>query len=256
MTLGFIGAGTIAAAFIEGLHRGGKSPDIVVSPRSEATSRMLEETFIHVRRAASNAHVVEASDIVFLAMRPSQVEEALEGVTFRPEQIVVSFVTGLSLHEIARIAPVSKVCRVLPLPAVARRKGPIICHPPLAQILALLDGMGDLVLPESEAELLALGSVSGFMSSYFELQKELADWLSAQGVESARSSLYVRSMLASLGDTALTTPLAKVERLPAEHETKGGLNQRVRDFLGGAGWFRRPADAFEEIRKIGRTGLK
>ncbi len=254
--LGFIGVGTIASAFVAGLRHAGATDAIVLSPRSEATSRDLAERFSGVRRAASNAEVADASDIVFLAMRPAQVEEALEGVTFRAGQIVSSFVTGLSVPDLAAIAPLSTVARVLPLPMISKGRGPVICFPAVEALTALLSGMGDILVPQDEAQLRAMGGVSGFMSSFFELQQALADWLVMQGLSGRNANLYVRSMMAGLAETGRGTAFEDLEGLPAEHETKGGLNERVRHHLRERGWFGQPSLAFAGVQGIDRRKLK
>lgn len=255
-TLGFIGVGTIASAFIAGLRHTGNTDAILLSPRSDAVSRGLAGRFVDVTRAASNDEVSEASDVVFLAMRPAQVEEALDGVRFRPGQTIASFVTGLSVPDLAAIAPAATVARILPLPMIVRGKGPVICFPPIETLVSLLSGMGDVVVPESEAELRAMGGVSGFMSSFFELEQSLADWLTGQGVPARNANLYVRSMIAGLAETGHGTAFEHLPGLPAEHETKGGLNARTRRYLKESGWFGAPELAFAAIQQIDRRNLK
>jgi len=255
MRIGFIGAGTITKAVIEGLERAGKGGDIVVSHRSEAVSTELARRFPRLRRA-TNAEVAASSDIVFLAVRPTQVEEALSGVSFGPQHTLVSFVSGLSVDELARIATRSKVGRVLPLPSIARGEGPILCYPAIDSVVALFEGLGDLIIPGSEAELRAMGSVSGFMSTYFELQNALIAWLVQSGVPADQASLYVRAILRGLSGTGYRTSDAELPGLPLEHETKGGLNQRVRQGLKDRGWFDQPAECFREILNLNRASLK
>ena len=256
MTIGFIGTGTIAAAVIEGLAWHGQGVDIFVSPRSAEISTRLAATFPQVRRAASNAEVAVNSDIVCLAMLPTKLEEALEGIAFRADQTIVSFVAGVSLETLAGIAPGAKHCRVVPLPMIARREGPILCYPPLPEVVQLLDGLGTLVVPESEAELQALMAVSGFMSTYFELQGALGGWLESRGVAGERGSLFVRSLFAALGTTGLAATPDKVADLPREHETPGGMNFRTRTQLAEAGWFSAPGAAFEHVLALKRSALK
>ncbi len=254
-TLGFIGTGAIAAAFVEGLVAGGRRNPILVSPRSERLSKALAARFETVRRAISNAEVARDSDIVFLAIRPAQVEEALHGIEFRPGQIVCSFVTGLSVPELEAIAPTATVCRVLPLPAIAMRKGPVIHYPHVPEILDLIDGMGDVVLPASEAELVAMGGVSGFMSSFLDLQAALAGWLEGRGVAPEAANLYTRSIFSGLSETALRSPKTLAE-LAGEHETKGGLNERTRNHLAGRNWFAEPGLALDAVQQLSRTQLR
>lgn len=253
--LGFIGTGAITAFFIEGLIASGRKNPIIVSPRSEKTSEELAARFETVRRASSNAEVARDSDIIFLAMRPAQVEEALQGVEFRPDQIVCSFVTGLLVPDLERIAPASTVCRVLPLPAIAIRKGPIIHYPQVPEIMQLIEGLGDIVLPASEAELVTLGGVSGFMSTFLELQAALTDWLTERDVSEEAARLYTRSIFSGLSETALHSP-TPLRELADGHETRGGLNERTRKYLLEHGWFDAVADALNAVQQFSRTDLK
>lgn len=253
-TLGFIGTGAITAAFIEGLVASGRRNPVIVSPRSQRRSEELASRHETVSRAASNGEVARDSDIVFLAMRPAQVEEALKHVTFRRDQIVCSFVTGLSVADIAGIAPAAVACRVLPLPAVAICKGPVIHFPRVDAVVELLTGMGQVIVPGAEHELVAMGGVSGFMSTFFELQTGLKHWLEGRDVTPEAADTYVRSIFAGLSETALRSsrPLSE---LAEEHETRGGLNERTRKLLLSRDWFRHATSALDSIQVLSRTQL-
>jgi pyrroline-5-carboxylate reductase len=255
MKLGFLGTGALTTALVSGLRSRGVSHEIYLSPRSETTSAMLAARYPNIVRAQSNTSVTESSDLVFLAMRPTQVEAALEGVSFRKGQVVVSFVTGLSLQEIAILAPRSSVCRVLPLPTVEYGRGPIICYSTPHVVTDLFSQLGDVIPVDTEHELQALGCVSGFMSTYFELQQSLACWLEEQGVSRRNASVYVRSMFAGLANTAMHTPFEGQSELSARHETKGGLNERVRRHLREQGWFKEPTEPLERLQGLARSSL-
>jgi len=252
--LGFIGTGTIAAAFIEGLVSSGRRNPILVSPRSQHVARALAARFDTVSLGGSNVAVAEGSDIIFLAMRPAQVEVALRGVVFRPGQIVCSFVTGLSVAELATIAPTASVCRVLPLPAIALGKGPVIHFPRVPEIVSLLSGLGELVMPRHESELVAMGGVSGVMSTVLNLQAALVRWMEGRGVEAASADLYARALFSGLAETALRTP-KPLDVLADEHQTKGGLNERTRRCLSESGWFHHVGDALDTVQNISRKEL-
>ena len=85
MNLGFLGAGAITDAVVQGMHAAGnEGHEIHLSPRSEARSRALAARYERVVREDSNAAVVAKSDIVFLAVRPQQMPE-LVGLRFRAE---------------------------------------------------------------------------------------------------------------------------------------------------------------------------
>ena len=85
--LGFIGAGTITDAVVQGLHAAGNTKhDIHLSPRSEARSRPLAARYERVIREDSNEAVVAKSDIVFLAVRPQIVRDVLRELRVRDGQ--------------------------------------------------------------------------------------------------------------------------------------------------------------------------
>lgn len=238
MRIGFIGTGTISAAVIEGLQSLPEAPEVIVSPRSEATSLALAAKFRRVSRAGSNAEVAEA-DIVFLGMRPTHLEEAIAGVDFKSGQIVASMVAGFSLADIRARWPKATACRFIPLPGIARGKGPMATYPAVPEIVTLMSPLGDLFVPPDEARI-HFGGLNSFMSSYYELQRALIDVGTGAGLSETDARGFVVSMLGMLADTAQRTPPQSFGSLVEEHQTKGGLNERVRAALVQQGWFDAP----------------
>ncbi|MDN5583045.1 MAG: NAD(P)-binding domain-containing protein, partial [Corynebacterium sp.] len=125
-TVGFVGVGSIAVSMVEGLLRGaaGSGDDatpVVLSPRGSANVARLRERFPQVSVAASNAEVVGQSDVVVVAVRPDQLDEALAEAPFRDGQTVVSVLAGVSIeavrHAVGRDGV--PVARAIPLPPVA-----------------------------------------------------------------------------------------------------------------------------------------
>lgn len=253
MDIGFVGTGTISRAVIEGLQRLPTPPTIVVSPRSEAIATRLAERFANVRRAQSNADVARA-DIVFLGMRPAQLDDAMDGIRFGAHQILASMVAGLSLDAIKARWPEPRACRFIPLPGIARGMGPMATYPAIAEIVTLMRPLGDLFVVEDESRL-HFGGLNAFMSSYFELQRALIDAGRAAGLAEQDARAYVVSLLGMLVDTARHTPEAQFEQLVNEHQTKGGLNERVRATLLAQGWFDAPASALHATTTLDYTKL-
>jgi len=235
MTIGFIGTGTIAGAMVQGLSGLAAPPAILVSPRSEAVSTTLVARFANVARAGSNAEVARA-DVVVLGMRPAQLAEAMAGLHFGPQQIVLSLVAGLSLAELRKIVPEARLARAVPMPGIDRAVGPVTLYPDLPELVALLEPLGDLFVVADEARL-DMGGLSAFMSSYFELQARLVEIAIAGGASPEEARRYVVSLLGMLADTARRTAPEDFGRLVEAHQTKGGLNERVRARLLTEGWF-------------------
>ncbi|HVW93779.1 MAG TPA: NAD(P)-binding domain-containing protein [Devosia sp.] len=252
-SIGVIGIGTIGGALVEGLQGRGAAPPTLVSARSEGPSAALAARYPNVTRAASNAEVATA-DIVVLAMRPAQLQEALAGVEFRPGQLVLSLVAGLGLGELQQLAPRSRVDRAVPMPGMARGEGPITLYPGLPETRELLAPLGDLFAVPEEA-MLNMGGLTAFLSSYFELQQALIARAEAAGIPRQDARRYVVSMLGMLAGTARLTPPGEFDGLVPGHQTKGGLNERVHAALLAAGWFERPAAELEAITRLGWKNL-
>lgn len=241
MRIGFIGTGTISAAVIEGLQSLPEAPEVIVSPRSEATSIALAAKFKNVSRAQSNAEVATA-DIVFLGMRPMHLEEAMAGIDFKAGQIVASMVAGFGYDAIRTRWPKATVCRFIPLPGIARGKGPMATCPAVPEIVSLVSPLGDLFVAPDEARI-HFGGLNSFMSSYYELQRALIEVGTSAGISESDARGFVVSLLGMLADTAQHTPDAAFGSLVEEHQTKGGLNERVRATLLEQGWFDAPRAA-------------
>src|SRR5262249_14739752 len=152
MKLGFVGCGTIAAAMVTGLRGAGRSDAILLSPRNAEIAAALAEKFPGVRIAKDNQVVLDASDLVVLAVRPPILEGVLSGLRSRPDHQVLSLVATVTLDYLkSKTAPAAKVVRAVPLPSVAQRRGPTAIFPPDADIAALFDALGTAIPLKEES---------------------------------------------------------------------------------------------------------
>jgi len=238
-SIGFLGVGTISDAMVRAMASRADSTDrLLLSPRSAERSERLAAEFDACERLASNQAVIDASAIVVLGMRPQQVDEALAELRFRDDQVIASLIAGTPPSGIAPlVAPASRVCQLIPLPAIALRRGPLVISPPLPEVVAALAGLGEIVALQDESLIRPLSCASAFMSTYYEMQNALIDWIAAQGIDEHTASRYIRAELDGLAAIGWATPDSERRDLPQEHQTKGGLNERVRARLLEAGWF-------------------
>lgn len=249
LRLGFIGVGALTEAVIESLHRGHCQPHpILLSPRSENRSIALAAKYPQVKRMRSNAEVIEASDLIFLAMRPQQLAAAVAGLRFRPEQIVVSFLAATPLALIRlRITPAIRACRLSPTSAIAYALGPVVLYPGDALVERLFAGLGELIVVASESELDAVIQASALMSSHLQLQDAIVGWLLTRGVPTPIASRYIRSMFAGFAALTQAASIDSPTVNPGQFETRGGLNEHARRHLRGSGWFERIKEALDAI---------
>ena len=236
--LGFVGVGAIAEALITGMCAAGEPrASFLLSPRNAAIAKHLAERFASIKVAADNQAVLDGSDIIFLAVRPQVAADVLRALKFRSDHRIVSLIATLDLARLRPlVAPASEIARVAPIPAVARRLGPLLLHPPVPEIVGLLEGLGHLIQLEKEPDLDAYWATTGLMSSYFGLLGEMAGWLSRRNLEETQIRTYVAALFEALGVTASEHAAAGFNQLIAQHTTAGGLNEQAWRELSAAGW--------------------
>lgn len=247
MRIGFLGVGTISIAVIHALAD--RDHEVFLSPRSVAAGEQLAATYPWCTRLDSNQAVIDAADVVVIAMRPPQVAEALEDLRFRADQVIVSFIGGLAPSRLQpMVAPATQICQAVPLPPIAVRKGPILIGPPIPAAVEMFEGLGDIITFDDEDDMLTISVGSAILSTYFAWQNTVIDWIADSGIDHDVASVYVRSLLEGLATAGKAAALDEVADLPMEYQTKGGLNERVRGHLLAAHWFDEMRTALDRIR--------
>lgn len=116
--IGFIGAGKMGSAIIKGVLRAGlvERSQLAASDPVEALGKALvEET--GVRFIQDNAGLVEASDIVVLAVKPQVMDDMLRDLAEAPlgDRLWVSIAAGVPIGRIEGLLPEgTRVVRVMP----------------------------------------------------------------------------------------------------------------------------------------------
>ena len=119
--LGFIGTGAITEAIVVGLMEA-EYPlsEIIVSARGAGTAARLAASFEKVRVCKHDQEIVDASDILFLAVRLQIAEEVLSSLAFPRDKSIVSLIamlpaerlrSGLGTRSMSRVR---YPCRLLP----------------------------------------------------------------------------------------------------------------------------------------------
>ncbi|HJM41900.1 MAG: pyrroline-5-carboxylate reductase [Nitrospinota bacterium] len=116
--IAFIGGGNMAEALIRGLLEAGIAGAGSICVSDVAADRLthLRDRY-RVRTTADNAEAAGRADIVFLAVKPQNMEEALEAVApgLKDSCLVVSIMAGVPTHKIEdRLGGKGRVVRVMP----------------------------------------------------------------------------------------------------------------------------------------------
>lgn len=192
--IGFIGAGNMAQAIMSALIDSKiiNSSQIYLSDINDKKLSRVCELF-QANSQNSNEQLVDTCDIVFLAMKPQDMVDAIEPIamSFRKEQVVFSIVTGVCIDKIKKFMPeVELIVRLMPNTPAKIRRGVIgYCFSKDSLLLEnlttkLLSSLGFLV-PAAEGDNmqgLAVGCAAG-TGFVFELMKYWQDWIEGYGFE-------------------------------------------------------------------------
>lgn len=115
--LGFVGAGKMASAIIEGVLADGlySKEEIIASCRSEDTKNRIAKN-LGIECTLDNASVFEQCDVVIIAVKPNQINEILSTniVANSSKKLLVSVAAGIKIATLESYVPDSRIIRVMP----------------------------------------------------------------------------------------------------------------------------------------------
>ncbi|MES2965227.1 MAG: pyrroline-5-carboxylate reductase [Bdellovibrionota bacterium] len=184
--IGFIGAGNMGQAIINALIDSKTVPasQIFATNRSFGNLKKVEE--LGVTTFQNNEELVDACDIVVLAVKPQDLVAVLEPIasSFHEGHLVISLAAGFSLQTLKRLLPdVSGLARAIQKAVVgycmadgaeASRGTVEEFLAPLGLVVQVEEG------EEFEALTVSCGSGPGFV---FELMQYWQEWLEEHGFE-------------------------------------------------------------------------
>lgn len=237
MILGFLGTGEISSAMVTGLcATGAGTPSIRVSPRNHQVAATLAGRFPGVSIASSNQDVLDKSDTVVIAVRPSVARAVLSELHFRPDHRVISLVSGLAWETVSGlVAPATQVTRAVPLPSTAKRIGPTAIYPPDGFVEDFFASIGTVYAVATEAEFDAICAATGTIASFYAFMDAIASWLSRNGIPEVRARDYVARMFQGETSAACEPPQRNFQSLANAHATAGGINEQFLRYLSECG---------------------
>lgn len=241
MRVGFIGTGHIAAPMARNLARKGHS--ITVSHRNADTSAALVASGLGIERADNQA-VLNASDVVFLCLRPGVWEAGVAGLTWRADHRIVSVMSGVTISEITQAcAPVTEVSVTIPIGFLEFGGCPLPVAGDPAVLQALL-GDDNPILPQSnEAALNDHFAASALLSGVLEFMETGAAWLAGQTGDPDMAEIYVSNLVTGFLRDMPRTAQGDMAAAKWALATPGTLNLQMVDGL-------RAANAFEDLPNL------
>lgn len=115
--IGFIGAGKMATAMIEGLLSKGlyKKDEIAACCRSETTKKRIASTF-DIRVDTDPSFILQNVDTIILAVKPNQIQGILttNSVGKITNKLVISIAAGIKISVLQKYVPDCRIIRVMP----------------------------------------------------------------------------------------------------------------------------------------------
>ncbi|MFE5569232.1 NAD(P)-binding domain-containing protein [Amycolatopsis japonica] len=227
MDYGFIGAGEITAAIVEGLSKDVTDPPrIFLSPRSRSVGQELSARFANVDVRDSNQAVVDSASTIILAVRPPIAEEVLRDLTFRPEHVLISALAGVPLDRLRDwAAPAREVVRSIPLPPAVRRQSLTAMYPDNPEARTLFESIGGSVVPTAEKDLDIFSGATATFAAHLDYLGTIAAWMTDQGIDDTTATAFTSHIFGQLGQS-LAEQNGSLETLTGKHMTPGGLNEQ------------------------------
>lgn len=180
-TVGFIGAGNMAEAFIKGIISSGlHSPDTVMASdvRPERLRFLSEEYGIKVTQ--DNVELVQHAKVVFLSVKPQNMAKMLDSIAgkLRDGVLVISIAAGITTRYLHKRLGDVQIIRTMPnTPAMVGEGATGIFNSnaspeALQRAIELFNAVGKTVVIDQEGLIDAVTAVSGSGPAYFFLLME------------------------------------------------------------------------------------
>ncbi len=233
--IGFIGSGKMAGAIIKGLLKTGfVAPKNVLATQAETDGIIEKEQALGVKILLDNKALVEKSDVIFVAVKPNQVEEVLNEISdlISSEKLVVSIAAGVKIDKIESKLSLARVIRVMPnTPALVGEGmsaivgGKNVQKEDLEYIYNLLSNIGKCIVLEDETQMDIVTAISGSGPAFFyKIMNDIARAGEKLGLDYEKALLL--SVQTALGSAKMALNRDKtMEELVANVATKGGCTR-------------------------------
>ncbi len=113
--IGFLGAGKMASAIIKGLLKYGVSPENIAAGERWAPAADAARKEFGIYVTEDNADVVRRSDILIIAVKPKDIEEALSTAGDTKDKLFISIAAGVTIDSLEQmVGSGARVIRVMP----------------------------------------------------------------------------------------------------------------------------------------------
>ena len=228
MILGFLGTGHITSSVIEGIFKSKlKIKKIYISPRNRIIAKKLSKRFKKIRISKNNQQLIDKSNWIFLAITPQVGHKILKHLQFKKNKKIISFISTINSKNLKKYTKNKNISRVIPLPFIGMKKGPIIIYPVDKTLRNFFKHLGKVFQVKNEKVSKAFWSSSSFMASYYNLLFTTSNWLASKGIKRQEAENYTRELFLALSEDSIFKNKLTLKKLLSDSQTPGGTNAFV-----------------------------
>jgi pyrroline-5-carboxylate reductase len=229
--IGLIGAGHFGAALVQGFLRAGRSADsILISARGRESEALARAHGIE--RVTENAALVRRARAVILAVRPTEAADAVRGLPWRPNQLLLSVCAGVTCKALADAAGGHvRAVRALPMTAASHGASPTPCFPEDEEARALLSPLGTVITLAAESQMATATAAAIVYTLAHDLIARTADWAGAQGMDSMQARALAAAFFGAAAESMARDDGTPLDALIARLATKGGIAEAAYGLL-------------------------
>lgn len=222
VTIGILGTGYLAEFLIRGAAGKGYRFLIAPSRRAETLAQRADVTL-----ATSNQQVVDQADLLLACLPAREGLAILQGLTFRPDQSVLSAMAGTRHAPLAAsVAPAAAFCTMMPGHANAYGAGPCLLYPPDPAWQQFLQTLGPLHLFTDERAFVTATTFGALSGASFFLMDAMVQWFTANGLPEAQARRLVAETLSGNATVVLNETATLAEITPGI-ATPGGITEAL-----------------------------
>ena len=204
MKIGFLGTGHITSSVIEGIIKSKlKIKKIYISPRNRLVSKKLNKKFKKVSISKNNQQLINMVNWVFLAVTPKVGYKILSNLNFRKKLKIISFISTINLQKLKKYTKNKNITRVIPLPFIGIKQGPIIICPRDNKVKRFFDKLGKTIEINDEKISKNFWTTSSFMAPFYQMMAETSNWLVKKGVKRKAAEDYTRELFLALSQDSI-----------------------------------------------------
>jgi pyrroline-5-carboxylate reductase len=226
----------------------------VTSPRNAAIASELAAAFENVSVASSNQEVLDSCDWAVISVTPKLGEAVVRELDFRPDHTVISLLATKRLDTVKSwMQPVARMFRMVPMPFIAHRVGPITLFPAARDLEEFFGRLGRVIVVDEEPQVELTNAITSVTNATYTVIQNVADWGAKNGLPPDASLNYTIAYFEAMLSQISGKYAEELHRF-VEERTPEGVNDTVLKMITSRGGFALWTEALDAAIKKIRAG--